>query len=120
VGYSCIAVIFQLTLGILALLAATGIGYKQFATEITTVGSCSAAISAACRIGGTNSEGITGKRMRWGDVGIGPSPGVVHLTFSNEEVSKPVPGDAYSGTERVEWASWLRFRKVSLPPIGWK
>ena len=44
VGYSCIGIIFVLMLGIFALLTATGMGYKSFAAEVTTAGSCSAAI----------------------------------------------------------------------------
>ncbi|PUU76453.1 hypothetical protein B9Z19DRAFT_1149369 [Tuber borchii] len=64
VGYSCIAIIFALPLGILALLTAVGMGLRPFAAEITTVGSCSAAISAACHAWGVDSERIVGKRVR--------------------------------------------------------
>jgi len=102
VGYSCIAIIFTLALGFFALMTAAGMGYKRFAAEITTVGSCSAAISAACHVWGADSEGITGKRMRWGDVEVVPSLRVRHLTFSSEEdeVGKPVFGRVYAGTGR--------------------
>ncbi|PUU76464.1 hypothetical protein B9Z19DRAFT_1052015 [Tuber borchii] len=81
VGYSCIAIIFVLTLCILALLAAGGMGFNSFSAEITTVGCCSAAISAACHSRGADAEGIVGKKVRWGDVGYGPNQGVKHLTF---------------------------------------
>ena len=98
VGYSCIAIVFVLALGILALLTAAGMGYKPFAAEITTVGSCSAAISAACHAWGEDSEGILGKKVRWGDVGIVPNLGVRHLTFSSQEgVGKPIFGEVYAG-----------------------
>ncbi|PUU77973.1 hypothetical protein B9Z19DRAFT_1115177 [Tuber borchii] len=98
VGYSCIAIIFVLTLGILALLTAGGMGYKLFAAEITTVGSCSAAISAACHAWGEGSEEIVGKKVHWGDVGIVPNLGVRHLTFSSQEgVRKPIFGEVYAG-----------------------
>ena len=101
VGYSCIAIIFVLMLGILALLIATGMGYKSFAAEITTAGSCSAAISAACHTSGVDSEEIVGKGLRWGDVVIVPDLGVRHLTFSSEErVGKPVFGAVYAGIGR--------------------
>ncbi|CUS15480.1 unnamed protein product, partial [Tuber aestivum] len=40
IGYSCIATIFVLTLGIVALVTAAGMGSRSFAAEITTVGSC--------------------------------------------------------------------------------
>ena len=100
-GYSCIAIIFVLLLGILALVTAVGMGYKQFAAEITTAGSCSAAISAACHASGVHPEGIVGKKLRWGDVGIEPYLGVRHLTFSSEEgVRKPVFGEVYLGGGR--------------------
>ena len=101
-GYSCIAIIFVLTLGILALLTAAGMGYQQFAAETTTVGSCSAAISAACHVWKVDSEEIVGKKVRWGDVGIEPTLGVRHLTFSSEEgVRKPVCGEVYAGTGKT-------------------
>ena len=100
VGYSCIAIISVLTLGIIALLTAAGMGYKPFAAEITTVGSCSAAISAACHAWGPGSEGIVGKKLRWGDVGSAPGLEVRHLTFSSQDgVRKPVVGDVYAGTK---------------------
>ena len=97
-GYSCIAIIFMLMLEILSLITAAGMGYKRFAAETTTVGSCSAAISAACHVWRADSEEIVGKKVRWGDVGIPPAPGVRHLTFSSEEgVRKPVFGEVYAG-----------------------
>ena len=73
-------------------------GYKPFAAEITTAGSCSAAISAACHAWGADSEGIVGRKLRWGDVKIVSNMGVRHLTFSSEEgVRKPVFGAVYAG-----------------------
>ncbi|KAG0126958.1 hypothetical protein HOY82DRAFT_626513 [Tuber indicum] len=99
VGYSCIAIIFVLTLGVLALLTAAGMGYRRFAAEITTVGSCSAAISAACHAL-EDREGIIGKKVRWGDVGIVSNLGVRHLAFSSEGVEKPAVGEVYAGTGR--------------------
>jgi len=100
-GYSCIAIVFVLTLCIFALLAAIGMGYKRFSAETATVGSCSAAISAACHVWGENLEGVVAKKVRWGDVGIAPSLGARHLTFSSgEEVRKPIFGELYAGTGR--------------------
>ena len=98
VGYSCIAIIFSISLGILALLTAAGMGCKPFAAEITTVGSCSAAISAACHAWGADSEGMVRKKVRWGDVEIVPNLRVRHLTFSSEEgVKKPAFEKVYAG-----------------------
>ena len=101
VGYSCIAIIFVLTLGVLALLAALGMGYKKNSAEITAVGCCSAAISAACHASEADLEEIVSQKVRWGDVGIVSNLGVKHLTFSSEEgVRKPVFGEAYAGVRR--------------------
>jgi len=76
-------------------------GYKKFAAEITTVSSCSAAISAACHASGPGSGETIGKKVRWGDVGIVSNLGVRHLTFSSEEgVRKPEFGEAYAGNVR--------------------
>ena len=101
VGYSSIAIVFVLTLGIVALLTVVGMGYKKFAAEITTVGNCSAAISAACHALGLGSEEIIGKKVRWGDIGISSNLGVRHLTFSSDEgVRKPEFGEAYAGNVR--------------------
>ncbi|PUU76458.1 hypothetical protein B9Z19DRAFT_1149392 [Tuber borchii] len=103
VGYSCIAIIFVLAMGVLAFLAALGMGYKKLSADITTVGCCSAAISAACHAWGADSEDIVGRKVRWGDVGMVSNLGARHLTFSSkEDVSKPVFGEAYAGAVRVE------------------
>ena len=100
-GYSCIAISFAISLGILALLTAAGVGVRPFAAEIPTVDSCSAAISAACHAWGTDSEGMVRKKVRWGDVEIVPNLRVRHLTFSSEEgVRKPVIGEVYAGAGR--------------------
>ena len=98
VGYSCIAMIFALPLGILALLTAAGMGLRPFAAKIPTAGSCSAAISAACHALGGDSKGMVEKKVRWGDVETVPNLRVRHLTFSSEEgVRKPVIGEFYAG-----------------------
>jgi len=103
VGYSCLAIIFTLALGIFALMTAAVMGYRKFAAEITTVGSCSAAISPACHPWSAESQRITGKKVRWGDVEIVPNLRVGHLTFSSEEgVRKPGFGEVYAGTGREE------------------
>jgi len=101
VGFSSIAILFVLMLSVVALLAGVGIGFKKFAGETTAVGSCSAAISAACHVWGEDSEEIAGKKVRWGDVGPELNQWVRHLTFSSEEgVGKPIFGEIYAGTGR--------------------
>ena len=82
-------------------MAAAGMGYKKFAAEITTVGSCSAAISSACHPASTDHQGIIGEKLRWGDAQSAPNLGVRHLTFSSDQgVGKPVFGEVYAGTGR--------------------
>ena len=82
-------------------MTVVGMGYKKFAAEITTVGSCSAAISSACHLGNADPQGIIGEKLRWGDVQVAPSLGVRHLTFSSDRgVRKPVFGEVYAGTGR--------------------
>ena len=56
-GYSCIPTIFTLTPATFALMTATVMEYKRFAAEITTVGSCAAAISSACHHGSAEPRG---------------------------------------------------------------
>ena len=74
-------------------------GYKRFAAEITTVGGYSAAISSACHPTITDPDGITGEKLRWGDVQVAPSLGARHLAFSSDQgVTKPVFGEVYAGT----------------------
>ena len=80
-------------------MAVAGMGYKRFAAEMTTVGSCSAAISSACHLGSADPLGIIDGKVRWGDVQVAPSLWVRHLTFSSDrEVGKPVLGEVYSRT----------------------
>ena len=101
IGYSCIAIIFTLALAIFALTTVAGMGYKRFAAEITTVGSCSAAISSACHLGSAAPQEIMEEKVRWGDIQVAPSLGVRHLTFSSDQgVRKPVFGEVYAGTGR--------------------
>ena len=47
---------------------------------------------------GEGLEGIVGKKVGWGDVGIVLNLWVRHLTFSSEDgVRKPAFGKAYAG-----------------------
>ena len=87
-GYSCIGTIFTLTLAIVALRTVGGMGYRKFAARITTVGSCSAAISVACHLGSADPQEIIEKKVHWRDVQVAPSLGVRHLTFRAARVSR--------------------------------
>lgn len=48
VGYSCIAIFFAIIVGVVAVTAGLLNGFRRYDPGIPIVGSCSAAISAAC------------------------------------------------------------------------
>ena len=98
-GYSPIAIISVLILGIIMVIGGIAVGFIPFKPGINKAGSCSAAISAACH----NSEwdGVDGYtastgRVKWGVVGRG-ADGVGHCAFSTEEVEFPQEGHFYAG-----------------------
>lgn len=94
VGWSPIAVVFVLILGSLMLLVALGIGFRRYNGQIPLVGSCSAAISAACHPN-PDETSISTEPLLWGVVG---RDGVVgHCSFSGRDVLTPVPYQHYAG-----------------------
>ncbi|KAI5836888.1 hypothetical protein DFP73DRAFT_488070 [Morchella snyderi] len=94
VGWSPIAVVFVLTLGSVMLLVALGIGFRRYNGGIPLVGSCSAAISAACHPN-PDETSISTAPLLWGVVG---RDGVVgHCSFSGRDVLTPVPYQHYAG-----------------------
>lgn len=98
VGWSPIAVVFGLILGSLMLLVALGIGFRRYGGEIPLVGSCSAAISAACHPH-PDETSLSTAPLLWGVVG---RDGVVgHCSFSGRDVLTPVPYQHYAGNASV-------------------
>jgi len=96
VGYSCIAIFCALILGSIAVLGGIINGFRKFDDGIPLVGSCSAAISAACHRPSEDSMARL-KPVMWG--AVGGDNGVGHCCFSSLEVHRPVAGDVYAGVE---------------------
>jgi hypothetical protein len=57
-GYSIFAMILGLGVGVLMLLPVIGIGLRKRKTGMPVVGSCSAAISAACHPESPNNDSL--------------------------------------------------------------
>lgn len=84
---------------VILLVVGIGAGYIPLPPGSTLVGSCSAAISAACHI--LPSEGEDGvemsrRKLMWGVVGT-RSDGVGHCALSDKEVERPQKGELYAG-----------------------
>lgn len=96
VGYSCIAIITVIILG--AIVIALGIlnGFRKYRPGMPLVGSCSAAISAACH---RPSEDIDAAILPvlWGSVSGHEEGAVGHCCFTSFEVSPPMEGEFYAG-----------------------
>lgn len=102
VGYSCIAIFFALILGSVAVLGGIVNGFRRYDDGIPLVGSCSAAISAACHRPCVDAMAYV-RPVMWGvmdadgDGGMGSEVG--HCCFSSFEVGKPVKGHLYAGAK---------------------
>ena len=100
-GYSPIAIISVLVLGIFMVLAGLAFGFVPFKSGMNLAGSCSAAISAACHNG--ELDGIDGhcaarEEVKWGVVGRSLD-GVGHCAFSDRDVEFPRKGEMYAGVK---------------------
>jgi hypothetical protein len=105
VGYSCIAIFCALILGSVAVLGGLLNGFRRYDDGIPLVGSCSAAISAACH--GPSADALAYlKPVMWGvmdaDADEGWGSEVGHCCFSSFEVGKPVKGHLYAGMKRKQ------------------
>jgi hypothetical protein len=98
VGYSCIAILCAIIVSVIAVLGGILNGFRRYKPGIPLVGSCSAAISAAChRPPGDTSASL--KAVQWGVVGD-QGADVGHCSFSSFEVREPQPGCLYAGHVR--------------------
>jgi hypothetical protein len=103
-GYSPIAIISVLILGIFMVIAGIAMGFVPFKPGINKAGSCSVAISAACH--NREWDGVDGHtastgRVKWGVIGRG-ADGVGHCAFSTEEVEFPQEGQFYAGHRKLK------------------
>lgn len=69
-------------------------GFSRFGKGAPLVGSCSAAISAACHPA-EGEEDVAGREVMWGVVSIEDRVG--HCALSGRYVSPPVRGRLYMG-----------------------
>ena len=77
-------------------------GFRRYDDGIPLVGSCSAAISAACHRPGVDAMAYS-RSVMWGvmdgDENGGMGSEVGHCCFSSFEVGKPVKGHLYAGAK---------------------
>ena len=94
-GYSCIAIITVIIVGSLALIIGNLCGFRRYREGTLMVGSCSAAISAACH----RPEGDANAALlpvNWGAVETSDGE-VGHCCLTSLEVTRPVKCQVYKG-----------------------
>ncbi|RPA75210.1 hypothetical protein BJ508DRAFT_332329 [Ascobolus immersus RN42] len=108
-GYSPLAIILALVVSFVLLAAPLVIGFQKFKKDIPVVGSCSAAISAACHPRPDEmGSGMSLKDLQWGVVSHEAGDNTKgHCTFSALPVSKVKRGCWYAG-QREELARHRR------------
>ena len=94
-GYSPMAMICTLCLGCCMLLFISISSFWKIGGDIPFVGSCSAAISAACHVPDDQKD-TSVKSVQWGVVSEVEEGEVGHCSFSAEEVGRPVEGQLYA------------------------
>lgn len=93
-GFSCIAIIFLIAVVGIILLAGVACGLRRYQGGIPLVGSCSAAISAACHPPDDELD-VAFKPVRWGVVSEGK--GIGHCALSGRKVGRLIKGKFYLG-----------------------
>jgi hypothetical protein len=96
-GYSPIAILAVLIVGLFTVVAAVGFGYIHYKTGMPLAGSSSLAISAACHPeenSGTGEDALSRQKLQWGVVSTGLD-GVGHCAFSSKEVGPLQDGRVY-------------------------
>ncbi|CAD6588975.1 MAG: hypothetical protein ASARMPRED_003851 [Alectoria sarmentosa] len=95
VGYSCIAIITVIILGVIVVALGILNGFRRYRPVMPLVGSCSAAISAACHRPREDIDAAT-LPVLWGAVSGQEECAVGHCCFTSFEASPPVKGKAYA------------------------
>ena len=101
-GYSCGALICTLVLAVLALVLAEANGWRRYPGKNVVVGSCSAAMSAACH----PPEGVDRRKLAVGNLqlcGVEGAEGVDRLTFLATED----PAESENGKPPSGWREWI-------------
>lgn len=95
-GFSPVAMIVTMVAGGVIISGLVLVSLRRLDGGIPLVGSCSAAISAACHRASWEDDAISTKGLQWGAVSdTGLANDVGHCCFSSGSVSKPEPGKAY-------------------------
>lgn len=97
-GYSPLGMILTVIVGVSLILGTLAFScFKQLKNSMPLVGSCSAAISAACHPPANGADSL--KPVKWGVVSDTDGDGkqsIGHISFSSGEVLPPIPGHYYS------------------------
>ena len=96
VGYSCIAIITVIILGTVVVVIGILNGFRKYRPGMPLVGSCSAAISAACHRPREDVDAAT-LPLLWGVVSDQDEGAVGHCSFTSFKASLPVQGKLYAG-----------------------
>lgn len=96
-GYSLLAILFLIFIGLLMIVVLAIISLTRFKTGIPVAGSCSAALSAACHGYAKGGPEASERPVQWGEVLVEGADGTVkrRCAFSHEEVSEPIDGRIY-------------------------
>ncbi|KAK2795903.1 hypothetical protein FQN50_009681 [Emmonsiellopsis sp. PD_5] len=91
-GYSPIAIIFSLAVGVVLLIVIVSLGRRNFREGGPPIAStCSAAISAACHLG-YSTEKVVYEELKWGEIGPG-TWAVGHCSLA--------PAELWNGTGNI-------------------
>jgi hypothetical protein len=101
VGYSCIAIFFAILVGVVAVSAGVLNGFRRYNAGIPLVGSCSAAISAACHRPNDDSSASL-LPLKWGCVHADNGNDIGHCSLSSFEVTVPEDGHFYAGKDKED------------------
>jgi len=93
-GYSSIAIMTVIIYGTIVVLIGIGMAFRRYKPGMPLVGSCSAAISAACHRPNDDVD-ASRKGVMWGVVSVGN--GIGHCCITSFEVETPVVGELYAG-----------------------
>ncbi|KAF3053972.1 hypothetical protein E8E11_001275 [Didymella keratinophila] len=97
-GYSPIAMLVVVLLGVFMVATLVGFGYIPYKSSMPLAGSCSLAISAACHPDEAtkgDTFAMSEEKLQWGVVGTS-ADGIGHCAFSSKDVGPLVEGRMYA------------------------